>query len=165
MVYNIKTKTIDGIKLSWGQADILEVLIKMNGEPLPIKEIANQIDRKYNLIGYKTSVPTTITQMFNLRKKIDGLIKNRPGIGYFIDEEIKLSKETNEEPRKTYEFGLIVGTKRERDYWKDKIKEKIKKLNVEEKTKLKALTGTERCLVKMEYASKENILQELLKGE
>ena len=28
------------------------------------------------------------------------------------------------EEEKTYEFGLIVGTKREREYWKNKIREK-----------------------------------------
>lgn len=29
------------------------------------------------------------------------------------------------EEEKTYEFGLIVGTKREREYWQNKIREKI----------------------------------------
>lgn len=31
------------------------------------------------------------------------------------------------EEEKTYEFGLIVGTKREREYWQNKIKAEIKK--------------------------------------
>lgn len=30
--------------------------------------------------------------------------------------------------KKTYEFGLIVGTKREREYWEKKIKDKIKEV-------------------------------------
>ena len=32
------------------------------------------------------------------------------------------------EEEKTYEFGLIVGTKREREYWQNKIREKIEKI-------------------------------------
>ena len=129
MIYNIKAKTIDGIKLSWSEADILEVLIKMNGETLPLKEIANQIDKKYKLTSYKTSVSGLRKNMFTLRKKVDGLIKNKPGFGYLIDEEIKISKDPPEkEPKLTYEYGLVVGTKRERDYWKNKINEKIEEL-------------------------------------
>ena len=30
--------------------------------------------------------------------------------------------------KKTYEFGLIVGTKREREYWEKKIKDKLKEV-------------------------------------
>ena len=34
----------------------------------------------------------------------------------------------NNEEEKTYELGLVIGTKREREYWKDKIKEKIEEV-------------------------------------
>lgn len=39
---------------------------------------------------------------------------------------IELQKEN--EDKKTYEFGLIVGTKRERDWWQNKIREKIEEI-------------------------------------
>lgn len=130
MEYNIKTKIVNrNIKLSVGQADVFEVLIKMNGTPLQAKEIAKQLDEKYKLSQYKTSVYTVKRQIYELRVKTGKLIRCRPSFGYFIDEEIKISKEPKkEEPKKTYELGLIVGTKRERDYWKNKIKEKIEEL-------------------------------------
>ena len=157
MEYNIKTKTIDGIKLSWGEADILEVLIKMNGEPVQLKEIANQLDKKYKLIKYKTSVGGLKKQMFTLRKKVDVLIKYKPSFGYFIDEDIKISKETQDGPtKKTYEYGLVVGTKRERDYWKSKIKEKIEEIKTNS-------SQADNSYFMNDY--KLEILEELLEGE
>lgn len=67
--------------------------------------------------------------------------------------------------RRTYEMGLIVGTKREREYWENKIKKKIQQIKIEEKTKSRGQQCTDRCLIKLEYVSKENVLLELLKGE
>ena len=32
------------------------------------------------------------------------------------------------EEEKTYELGLVIGTKREREYWQNKIREKIEEL-------------------------------------
>ena len=66
--------------------------------------------------------------------------------------------------RRTYEMGLIVGTKREREYWENKIKKKIQQIKIEEKTKSRGQQCTDRCLIKLEYESKENVLLELLKG-
>ena len=63
------------------------------------------------------------------------------------------------EPEKnTYEFGLVVGTKRERDYWKNKIKEKIEEI----KSRMK-----EDCIALHEFQreAKIDVLEELLKGE
>ena len=61
-------------------------------------------------------------------------------------------------------MGLIVGTKREREYWENKIKKKIQQIKIEEKTKSRGQQCTDRCLIKLEYESKENVLLELLKG-
>ena len=49
--------------------------------------------------------------------------------------------------------------------WRNKIKEKKKKINIEGKIKLKKLGGTDRYLTKLEYMHKENVLQELLDEE
>ena len=65
------------------------------------------------------------------------------------------------EPEKnTYEFGLVVGTKRERDYWKNKIKEKIEEVKAREAEdvfELKAFMYEQKVIIKE--------LEELLKGE
>ena len=59
--------------------------------------------------------------------------------------------------KRTYEWGLIVGTKRERVYWEEKIKKKI-----EEKCKaFRHRTGIEETI---EYEFRK-LEKELLKGE
>lgn len=88
--------------------------------------------------------------------------KVRKAENYLEDREYKprvkkggIAMETeNNVNKKTYEFGLIVGTKREREYWEKKIKEKVEaiKENFEEGYSL-ANQG------------KLDILEELLKGE
>lgn len=55
--------------------------------------------------------------------------------------------------KNTYEFGLIVGTKREREYWQNKIKEKIEEL--------KEIADEDN----MDEFVKINLLEGLLKGE
>lgn len=55
----------------------------------------------------------------------------------------------------TYEFGLIVATKKERDYWKDKIKNKIEELD---KNELLGKYNYEQVKIAID------ILNELLKG-
>lgn len=61
--------------------------------------------------------------------------------------------------KNTYEFGLIVGTKREREYWKDKIKEKI------EEIKNKPNNPNQKVIATQIDASLIACLQELLKEE
>ena len=58
--------------------------------------------------------------------------------------------------KNTYEFGLIVGTKRERDWWQNKIREKIKEIN----DKRLEVNGWES---EFDYAV--DVLQDLLKEE
>ena len=60
----------------------------------------------------------------------------------------------NNANKKTYEFGLIVGTKREREYWEKKIKEKIEEIK----------ENYEEGYV-IANQGKLDILEELLKGE
>ena len=77
----------------------------------------------------------------------------------------------------TYEFGLIVGTKREREYWQNKIKEKIEELR-RQIAQMPCGNDCERCFDKngnvlcrgseFDYCDeyyKIDLLQELLKGE
>lgn len=71
--------------------------------------------------------------------------------------------------KKTYEFGLEVGTRRERDYWKGKIKEEIEKLE----NKIKKYEEDKHLGTANEFERYENIadnfavrvLQKILKGE
>jgi hypothetical protein len=60
--------------------------------------------------------------------------------------------------KNTYEFGLVVGTKRERDYWKNKIKEKIEEVKKKEIEDM-FITATQGKLNTI------FVLEELLKGE
>lgn len=88
------------------------------------------------------------------------------------------------EPEKnTYEFGLVVGTKIERDHWKNKIKEKLIELEKSElmgryyyeqiqiaidilKELLEGCNNLEIVNIKYSTAeSQRNIMPELLKGE
>lgn len=72
------------------------------------------------------------------------------------DERNDLLVEVQRLKDKPYGFGLIVGTKREREYWQDKIKEKIEEI--------KAVTET--CYGRIKYQEgKIAGLEELLKGE
>lgn len=59
----------------------------------------------------------------------------------------------------TYEYGLVVGTKRERDYWQNKIKEKI------EEIKKKPNNPNQKVIATQIDASLIACLEELLKGE
>lgn len=60
---------------------------------------------------------------------------------------------------------FIQGAYDEKTRWKQKIKKKIQELKIEEKTRLKGKGCFDRCLILSEYQYKENVLQELLKGE
>ena len=71
--------------------------------------------------------------------------------------------------KRTYEMGLIVGTKRERVYWEDKIKEKItkieNKLDNEDFTHDMLHVGTEVYGSWTRLQAQRRVLEELLKGE
>lgn len=72
------------------------------------------------------------------------------------DENPDYKKCQNNEEEKTYEFGLIVGTKREREYWQNKIKKQIEEID----DKRGYVNGWES---EFEYATA--VLQDLLKEE
>lgn len=75
-----------------------------------------------------------------------------------LDKDIKYKKRQKNKKEKPYEFGLIVGTKRERDWWQNKIREKIEEL------KSKILNEADYFRGKYyEYAI--DVLQNLLKEE
>ena len=91
-----------------------------------------------------------------------------------LDKDIEYKKHQNNEEKNTYEYGLVVGTKRERDYWQDKIREKIKRLEEEEKAELSELekrkrlvlpTDTPYLFASAEYSWKKEVLNNLLKEE
>lgn len=71
--------------------------------------------------------------------------------------------------KKTYEYGLVVGTRRERNYWKGKIKEEIEKLE----NKIKKYEEDKHLGTANEFERYENIadnfavrvLQKILKEE
>ena len=73
-----------------------------------------------------------------------------------LQELERLQKEN--EDKKTYEFGLIVGTKRERDWWQNKIREKIEEI----KSRM-----NDDCLALHEFQreAKIDVLYDLLKEE
>lgn len=66
----------------------------------------------------------------------------------------------NNEEEKTYEFGLIVGTKREREYWKNKIREKIKEIYEDKNSEYYDMFLEQRDIEKT-----ISILKDLLKEE
>ena len=95
-----------------------------------------------------------LEEAIKIIKDIDTLddIELQEAYSTVLQELERLQKEN--EDKKTYEFGLIVGTKRERDWWQNKIREKI------EEIKEKYEEG-----YAMENQAKLDILQDLLKEE
>ena len=93
MEYNFTNKTlnenIDLVGIEW---KIIELLIKMNGQPVNDEKIADMLFEKYpwneNISG--NSVRNSICK---INKKTNGLIKNKVRFGYYI-EEIKFSWES-----------------------------------------------------------------------
>ncbi len=61
--------------------------------------------------------------------------------------------------KNTYEFGLVVGTKRERDYWESKIKEKIEEIKEDKDSKY-----YDKFLEQRDIDNTIEILEELLEG-
>lgn len=59
----------------------------------------------------------------------------------------------------------IKGVCDEKQRWRNEIKKKIQQIKIDEKTRMKASRCSDRCLIKLECESKENVLRELLKGE
>ena len=74
------------------------------------------------------------------------------------DENPDYKKCQNNEEEKTYEFGLVVGTKREREYWLNKIRTMIEAIE----ELLPKLTSGD---VRNRLSAKKQILEELLKEE
>lgn len=87
MNYEIKNRRLNGIGISKCQAEVLEVLIKMNGEPITGEKIVREIEQKRGVALYRNNVTSHIRR---INKKTNGLIKNRRTYGYYIDEEIKI---------------------------------------------------------------------------
>ena len=75
-------------------------------------------NKRTELNEYVQAIDTVIHELVALQNLLDE--KN---------EEIEHLQKENED-KKTYEFGLIVGTKRERDWWENKIKEKLEYLKL-----------------------------------
>ncbi len=75
----------------------------------------------------------------------------------------KIIAPSRRKKKNTYEFGLIVGTKRERDFWENKIKEKIEEM----KEKYSEAKKSKDCGWETQYKirAKKEALEELLKGE
>lgn len=88
MVYNIRTRKLNGERLSEWQADILNILVKMNGQPIPTAEIVEEIRVKRGLRSTKEGIRTYI---YRLNEKCNRAIKSKGWFGYYIDEEIKIS--------------------------------------------------------------------------
>ena len=78
-------------------------------------------------------------------------------------------EELQKENEKLKEIDLttvyLQGACDEKTRWRQKIRKKIQQLKIEEKTRLKGKGCFDRCLILSEYQHKENVLQELLKGE
>ena len=70
----------------------------------------------------------------------------------------KIIAPSRRKKKNTYEFGLIVGTKRERNYWQDKIREKIEEIKARMNDDCLALHEFQRI-------AKIDVLQNLLKEE
>ena len=88
MEYNVRERILNGcIKISECQAEVLEILIKMDGKPIKGPEITREIEKKRGVTLYSNNVTTYIKR---INKKTDDLIKNKPFYGYYIDEEIKI---------------------------------------------------------------------------
>ena len=84
MLYNFNTKTLNGsIDLAMNEWKIIELLIKMDREPIKATEMAD-------IIKCGTSKRSIRVSICRINKKTNGLIKNRVKVGYYIDEEIKL---------------------------------------------------------------------------
>lgn len=69
---------------------------------------------------------------------------------------------------KTYEVGVVVGTKREREYWENKIREKIEEINKEINSSIDNSKGglDEEFIDKgTELLAQKRVLQDLLKEE
>lgn len=84
MEYNFKSKKINNeIKLANNEAKVVELLIKMDGEPIKATAMAD-------IIKCGTSKKSIRASICRINRKTNGLIKNRVKVGYYI-EEIKFS--------------------------------------------------------------------------
>lgn len=82
-----KDKEIRYVRMPKCQAEVMEILIMMNGEPIKGPQILQEIEKKRGVTLYKNNVTLHIKR---INEKTNGLIKNRHGYGYYIDEEIKI---------------------------------------------------------------------------
>jgi DNA-binding response OmpR family regulator len=71
MVYNIRTRKLNGERLSEWQADILNILVKMNGQPIPTAEIIEEIRVKRGLKSTKDGIRTYIYRLNEKCKRSD----------------------------------------------------------------------------------------------
>ena len=90
MLYNFNTKTLNGsIDLAMNEWKIIELLIKMNGQVINAEKIADMLYEKYPQ-NENVSWNSVRASICRINKKINGLIKNKVNVGYYIDEEIKI---------------------------------------------------------------------------
>ena len=93
MTYNFNNKTLNGnnryIELLRNEWEIIELLIKMNGQPIMAGKIADILHKKH-LYSKGPSAISVRTSICRINNKTVGLIKNRVNIGYYIDEDINI---------------------------------------------------------------------------
>ena len=89
MVYNFNNKMLNGnIDLIMSEWKILEILIKMNGQPIRAEKIMKMLLEKYPDREY-VSVNGIQVCICKINKKTNYLIKCKTGCGYYI-EDIKI---------------------------------------------------------------------------
>lgn len=89
MEYNFNNKMLNGnIDLIMSEWKIIEILIKMNGQPIKAEKIADILLEKYPN-RENVSANAVKAGVCKINKKIKHLIKNKRGYGYYI-EDIKI---------------------------------------------------------------------------
>lgn len=94
MEYDFKTKKINkNIELTRIECEIFEELIKFNGQPISAKMLVDIIYKKYCITYINIQDPSENcikVWICRLNKKINKIIKCKRGLGYYIEEEIKI---------------------------------------------------------------------------
>lgn len=93
MVYDRKFLRLDGKELTVREAEIFEILLENRGKPLTRVELADKYFEKYCIEDIKKDCITESNIgaiLCRLNKKIN-IIQSKYSVGYYIDEEIKIS--------------------------------------------------------------------------
>ena len=128
------------------------------------KDCQNKVDCVDDC-NYLLAIFTVTQALEELQKENELARKSLIENSNIADERNDLLVEVQRLKDKPYGFGLIVGTKREREHWKNKIKEKIEELEENLKDfEQTDNTGRFSREKSRDYEKKE-VLEELLKGE